>query len=146
MAETCRGSDLSRVILHESPASVGTTSGWMKKYILARHRGFAARLRPMDCNSCAWRHPVESQSRRPAAKVYRILAKTGVPLKETDRAFQLGPHSGFGTRISARGALLRCPVLRRGESIMMSALVSGNSENHSSTGSHKTGSVWSDGY
>jgi len=26
----------------------------------ARHRGFAVRLRPMDCSCCAWRHPVES--------------------------------------------------------------------------------------
>jgi len=65
--------------------------------------------------------------------------------KETDEACQLGPHSGFGTWNSARVALLRCPVLRPGGNIMMAALVSGNTENHSSTGSYKTGSVWSDG-
>gem|GEM_PF-2763444 len=65
--------------------------------------------------------------------------------KETNRVYQVGPHSGFATWNSARVALLRCPVLRPGENIMTSALVSGNTENHSSAGSHKTGSVWSDG-
>jgi len=35
--------------------------------------------------------------------------------KETDRVYQLGPHSGFGTWNIARGALLRYPVLSPGQ-------------------------------
>jgi len=116
--------------------------------ILARHRGFAARLRPMDCKTLS---RVRTSCRiAVAASCRESFALSGQNRsgcnKKTDRAFQLGPHSGFGTWISARGALLRCPVLRPGRNIMISAQVFGNSENHSSAGSHETGSVWSDGY
>jgi hypothetical protein len=64
---------------------------------------------------------------------------------ETGRPLKFDPHSGFGTQIGARVALLRCPVLRLSEDHhgarrclwQGAAMRIGNLM--------KTGSVWSDG-